>query len=425
MTEARETALFWADLHVHSARSLATSRDCTPEGLHRWAQLKGVTVAGTGDATHPDWLAELARKLEPAAPGLYRLRAEFAAPVDAAVPPACRAPVFFAVTAEVSSVFRQDGRTRKVHSLLLFPSLESAAAFSRRLEAHAKVRSDGRPVTRLLPRDLLETALACSSDSLLIPAHIWTPWFSLFGARSGFDSLEECFGDLAPEITAIETGLSSDPPMNNRWSALDRLALVSHSDLHSPAMLGRKATRFRGPPDFFRMRRGLRDRSSGICAGTLELFPETGKYHWDGHRACGIALAPDAARKQGGLCPVCGRPLTPGVLHRIEDLADRPAGVPPPSGRPPFAYWVPLPELLAECLGCAAAARRVQQACQTLREQFGPEIPLVLDADAAALAAALGPAGERLGEAVANLRAGRVLRQPGADGVYGRALLLS
>ena len=407
---------FLADLHIHSRYSLATSDECTLEGLQRWAQLKGVSVVGTGDCTHPGWLAELRAKLEPAAPGLYRLRAEFAAPVDADLPPACRAPLFFVLTTEISSIFRRDGKTRKVHSLILFPSIEAATAMIRRLEPHAKLASNGRPTTRLEPRELLSMALECDPESTLIPAHIWTPWFSLLGDKSGFDSLEECFGDLSGEVFALETGLSSDPPMNWRLSALDRLTLVSNSDLHSPAGLARDANLFLGEPDYYRMRCGLRSKDPAVCGGTIDLFPEAGKYHYDGHRRCGVALEPEETRKLDGLCPKCGKALTIGVLHRVAELADRPKGFRPPNALP-HEYIIPLPELLAEIHGTAATAVKVRRHYLDLLTRFGPEMTILR----AVPPTTLDQGGEaRVAEAVRRVRRGEVTREPGFDGQYGR-----
>ena len=407
---------FLADFHIHSRHSLATSGECTLEGLQRWAQLKGVTVVGTGDCTHPAWLAELRAKLEPAAPGLYRLRAEFAAPVDAQVPGSCRAPVRFVLTTEISSIFRRHGRTRKVHSLLLFPSLEAAAAMVRRLEAHAKLAGNGRPTTRLEPRELLSMGLECHPESILIPAHIWTPWFSLFGDKSGFDSLEECFGDLSGELFALETGLSSDPPMNWRLSALDRLTLVSNSDLHSPAGLARDANLFHGAPDYFRMRCGLRSKDPAVCGGTIDLFPEAGKYHYDGHRNCGVVLEPEETQELGGFCPKCGKPLTVGVLHRVVELADRPKGFHPANALP-HEYVIPLPELLAEIHGTAATAAKVKRHYMESLTSFGAEMTIlrVLPPET------FERAGEaHLAEAIRRVRRGEVTREPGFDGQYGR-----
>lgn len=404
---------FAADLHVHSRHSRATSRDCTLEGLHRWAQLKGVRVVGTGDFTHPAWFAELQAKLVSAAPGLFRLRPECVDP--AAVPAACRGEVDFLLTGEISSIYRRDGRVRKVHSLLLVPDFASAAAISRRLAAIGNLAADGRPMLRLDPRDLLAIVLDAQPEAMLIPAHIWTPWYALLGAKSGFDSVDECFGSLAEHILAVETGLSSDPPMNWRVSNLDRFALVANSDLHSPANLARNATLFRCPPDYFAMRQALRERTPDQFGGTLDLFPEEGKYHFDGHRACGVCLAPDTVQARSGICPVCGRPLVQGVLHRVVELADRPPGARPPLA-PPHAYQIPLPELLGEILGLRPAARRLQSLYHQLLAEHGPELAILRTLPPENVE---GIESGQLAEALRRLRAGQVIRQPGYDGLYG------
>ena len=411
---------FVADLHVHSRFSRATSRECTLEGLRRWALLKGVRVVGTGDFTHPEWFAELQRKLVPSAPGLFRLRLDVA---GAEVPPACAGDVDLLLSAEVSCIYRRDGRVRKVHSLLLVPDFAAAAAISRRLSASGSLGADGRPTLKLDSRDLLAMVLDAHPAALLIPAHIWTPWYSALGARSGFDSIAECFGPLADSILAVETGLSSDPPMNWRVGALDRYALVSNSDLHSPANLARNATLFRCAVDYFAMREALRRRSPDLFGGTLDLFPEEGKYHLDGHRACGVCLDPEDAAARNGLCPVCGKPLVQGVLHRISELADR-----PPGGRPEHVpqheYIIPLPELLAEILGVRPASRKVQTLYHELLAAHGPELPILRRLPPQELEHVLGG---RLAEALRRVRSGQVLRQPGYDGVYGciRALPVS
>jgi len=406
---------FIADLHIHSYWSRATSRECTLEGLQRWAQLKGIRVVGTGDFTHPEWSAELRAKLVPSQPGLYRLRPELAAPVDALVPPACRSPVEFVLSGEISSIYKRAGRTRKVHSLLLMPDLDGVEALNARLDAIGNIRSDGRPILGVDPRDLLARMLEVRPEGLFIPAHVWTPWFSMLGSMSGFDSAEECFGELVDQVFAVETGLSSDPPMNWRVSSLDRFALVSNSDLHSPANLGRNASRFHGEVDFFAMRHALRRRSRDQYGGTIDLFPEAGKYHADGHRKCGVCLEPEESLRLGGLCPACGKPLVLGVLHRVVALSDRPQGQ-RPAGAADHEYIIPLPELLAELLDRGAGSQKVSRAYDGLLQRFGPELRILREVPTEALAAA-EPA--LLGEAIRRVRAQEVIRQPGYDGEYG------
>lgn len=406
---------FIADLHVHSHYSRATSGECTLEEFHRWAQLKGVRLVGTGDFTHPAWFAEMKEKLEESAPGLYRLRAGAAAPMDVRTPESCRGPVDFVISGEISSIYKRDGRTRKVHSCLLVPDLESAAKINARLERVGNIRSDGRPILGLDPRVLLEMALEINPAVILIPAHIWTPWFSMLGSQSGFDSVRECFGDLSEHIFAAETGLSSDPPMNWRVSSLDGLCLVSNSDLHSPGNMGRNANLFHCALDFHAIRDALRSKDPAKCGGTFDLFPEEGKYHLDGHRKCGVCLEPEESRAHNDLCPTCGKPLVLGVLHRVVELADRPKGARPATALP-CQYIIPLPELLAEMYDCAPTTKKVAFAYERLLQRFGPEFRILRETDPELLCAEEAPL---LGEAVRRLRSEKVIRQAGYDGEYG------
>jgi DNA helicase-2/ATP-dependent DNA helicase PcrA len=405
---------FVADLHVHSYLSRATSRDLDVEHLHAWAQRKGIKVVATGDFTHPRWFAELRDKLVPAEPGLFRLRDELAAAVDAGVPAGCRAAVRFLLSVEVSSIYKRGERVRKVHNLIYAPDLETAARIASRLARIGNIESDGRPILGLDARDLLELTLEASSDAFLIPAHVWTPWFSALGEKSGFDSLEECFGDLVGHVFAAETGLSSDPAMNWRLSSLDRLTLVSSSDAHSPEKLGREANRFACELSYFAMRDALRDRGPGFL-GTLEFFPEEGKYHHEGHRTCGVNLAPAEAAACGHLCPRCGKPLTGGVASRVAALADRPEGY-RPAGSKPFLNLVPLCEVLGEILGVGAASARVRKSYDKLLGSAGSEMSVLLELPVEEAERAGPPL---LGEALRRMRAGEVKRTAGFDGEYG------
>ena len=415
---------FLADLHIHSRYSRATSGQCDLRGLAAWAQRKGVRVVGTGDFTHPAWFKELEANLEASEDGICRLKAELRAEVEGEVPDLCRDEVGFMLTGEISSIYKRDGAVRKVHSLVAVPSLEAAAKVNARLSLIGNVKSDGRPILGLDPRNLLEILLEADERATLIPAHIWTPWFSMLGSKSGFDSPLECFGELSPHIFAVETGLSSDPPMNWRVPALDGLALVSNSDLHSPANMARNANIFHGAPGYSRMMDGLRRRDPAICGGTLDLFPEEGKYHLDGHRACGVAMEPAESRARGCVCPVCGKELTLGVLHRVEALADpaRPAAdsaTPPPAGALPHRAFIPLPELIAELLGVSSASKRAAQIHAHLLEKLGPEMRILLDLPPADVAAAARDTLPHLDEALRRMRAGAVRRRGGYDGVYG------
>ena len=405
---------FVADLHIHSYLSRATSKELNLEQIHRWAQRKGIAVVATGDFTHPRWFAELREKLVPAGDGLFALREELARAVDAEVPAACRAPVRFMLSVEVSSIYSRGDRVRKVHNLIYAPDFESAARVSSRLARIGNIESDGRPILGIDSRDLLEITLASSPDAFLIPAHIWTPWFSALGSQSGFDSIPECFADLADHIFAVETGLSSDPAMNWRLSALDRYALVSSSDAHSPEKLGREANLFDCDLSYLAMRDALRERGAGFL-GTLEFFPEEGKYHADGHRKCEVVMTPEEAAACGKICPHCGKPLTGGVLGRVAALADRPAGF-RPVGAKPFSSLVPLGEVLGEVLGVGASSKGVRSACQQLVSRVGPELAVLQDAPLEDL----GREGPPLfAEAVRRMRAGEVRRQAGYDGEYG------
>lgn len=403
-----------ADLHIHSHLSRATSKDLDLEHLHRTAQTKGITVVGTGDFTHPEWLAELKEKLVPAEPGLFRLKDEIAGPVNEEVPAACRRDVRFLLSVEISSIYKRDGKTRKVHNLVYAPDLEVAEKISARLGGIGNITSDGRPILGLDSRDLLEIVLESSPDAFLIPAHIWTPWFSALGAQSGFDSITECFADLSEHIFAAETGLSSDPAMNWRLSQLDRLALVSSSDAHSPDKLGREATLFDCDLSYFGLRDALRNKERGFV-GTVELFAEEGKYHFDGHRKCDVVLTPREAKELGRICPRCKRPLTAGVAGRVEDLADRPEGARPESARP-FRSLVPLGEVLGELVGSGASSGKVRKFYDRLLRRVGPELSILTDAPVEDLEREGPPL---LAEAISRIRKGEVIAKPGYDGEYG------
>src|SRR5262245_20504910 len=288
---------FHADLHVHSKYSRATSRDLDLEHLAYWAARKGIGVVATGDFTHPAWAAELRQKLVPAEPGLFRLRDDIETAVAEKLPAACRRPVRFLLEVEISTIYKKAERTRKIHHLIYAPDLATVERISARLARIGNIASDGRPILGLDSRDLLEITLESSPDAYLVPAHIWTPWFAALGSQSGFDSIAECYGDLAPHIFAVETGLSSDPPMNWRVSFLDRYRLTSNSDAHSPGKLGREATAFECNLDYFAIRGSLETGRGYV--GTVEFFPEEGKYHLDGHRKCGIRQTPEETLTSG------------------------------------------------------------------------------------------------------------------------------
>lgn len=403
-----------ADLHIHSRYSRATSRDLDAPHLDMWARKKGIALLGTGDFTHPAWRQELAECLVPAEDGLYRLKDELCLPADVAGEG--DAPRFV-LSAEISCIYKKGERVRKVHNVILLPGLEEAEALSHRLEAIGNIHSDGRPILGLDSRDLLEITLEVCPQAIFIPAHIWTPHFSLFGAFSGFNTMEECFEDLTPHIHALETGLSSDPPMNWRVSQLDGYTLVSHSDAHSPQKLGREADLLDIPLSYGALKHAL-DTGEGM-RGTVEFFPEEGKYHLDGHRNCGVCLTPEETIAYSGKCPVCGRKITIGVEHRVEELADRPAGYRPPNAKP-FESLVPLQEVIASAVGISAAGKKAAAMTQELLRTLGPEFTILRDMP---LEEIEHKAGGLIAEGIRRLRRGDVQRQPGYDGAYGKIAL--
>lgn len=404
---------FYADLHVHSKHSVATSRNADLEGLARWARMKGIRVVGTGDFTHPAWFAEIREKLVPAEPGLFRLEPGLDREVERRVPATCRRPVRFALQVEISTIYKKGDRTRKVHHLVYAGDMETAAAFRESLAAVGNISSDGRPILGLDSRHLLEIVLESGPDAFLVPAHVWTPWFAVLGSRSGFDSVEACYGDLVDHVFAVETGLSSDPPMNWRVSGLDRFRLVSNSDAHSPRKLAREACVLETEPEYGAIRRAM-ETGRGL-EGTLEFFPEEGKYHLDGHRKCGVCLEPDRTRALGGACPECGKPVTVGVLHRVEELADRPAGA-RPQGREPFRSLVPLPEIVAEVRDVGVDTKTVRREVAGLLGRLGPELSVLADLPLEDVEAEADPL---VAEGVRRLRAGDVRKEPGFDGRFG------
>ena len=399
--------MYIADLHIHSRFSRATSKDGDLPHLDWWARRKGIGLVGTGDFTHPAWRAELREQLVPAGEGLYTLREDLRLP-DGAPGPAPR----FVITGEISCIYKRHGKTRKVHNLILLPSLEAADELSARLEAIGNIRSDGRPILGLDSRDLLELTLETCPGAEFIPAHIWTPHFALFGAFSGFDTMEECFGDLTDHIHAVETGLSSDPPMNWRISALDGLTLVSHSDAHSPSKLGREADLLDTGLTYPELVRAIR---------TGEGFRGTVEFHLDGHRNCGVCLTPAETAALGGVCPVCGKKLTIGVEHRVEALADRPAGFRPETAKP-FESLAPLPEVIAASTGASAAGKATQALYEQMLRKLGPEFSILREVPAEDIARTAGPC---VAEGIRRLRAGQVERRPGFDGEYGVISLLT
>ena len=408
---------FYADFHIHSKFSRATSPKCDLENLSIWGQKKGLTVVGTGDFTHPGWMREIKDRLVPAEPGLFKIRKALDHKLSKEVPKSCRGDMRFFLSVEISSIYKRHGKTRKVHNLVFAPDLEKAGRIIKRLSRIGNLHSDGRPILGLDSHDLLEIVLEAGEGCFLIPAHVWTPWFSVFGSKSGFDSLEECFGDLTEHIFALETGLSSDPPMNWRVSALDRYSLVSNSDAHSPPKLGREACLFDTDLSYFGMMNSLKTGKG--FDGTLEFFPEEGKYHLDGHRKCNICLKPPQTRKKKGLCPKCGKNLTVGVLSRVEDLADRPTGKKGASAKP-FRSLIPLPEILSEISGRGPATKTVAALYEKLLEDFGPEFYILEQIPLEKLAE---KGHDILARGLGRMRQSQVIRQAGYDGEFGKIRL--
>ncbi|MGB2567796.1 UvrD-helicase domain-containing protein [Micromonospora citrea] len=409
---------FVADLHIHSKYSRACSRDLTLPNLGWWARRKGIGVLGTGDFTHPAWYDHLRESLRPAEPGLYRLSPEVERDVARRLPPRLAGeaeadPVRFMLSVEISTIYKRDDRTRKVHHLIYLPDLDAVARFNAALGRIGNLGSDGRPILGLDSRDLLEITLEASGDGYLVPAHIWTPWFSALGSKSGFDAIADCYADLAEHVFAVETGLSSDPEMNWRVGSLDRYRLVSNSDAHSPPALGREATVFATDRDYFALREAL--RTGDGLAGTIEFFPEEGKYHADGHRLCGVNWSPERTREAGGRCPECGKPLTVGVLSRVEELADRPEGHRPAHARE-VTHLVPLAEILGEINKVGARSKKVEGKLNELVAALGPELEILTRTPLDEIGRV---GGELLAEGVGRLRRGDVRRVPGYDGEYG------
>ena len=404
---------FIADLHLHSHFSVATSKELVPEQLDRWARIKGVTVVGTGDFTHPGWLAELRDKLDPAEEGLFALKPALRVDGDPAPPGAALAPVRFLLTAEISNVYKRGDRVRKVHNLVLAPDFASVERICARLEAlGANLTSDGRPILGLDSRDLLELVLEAAPEALFVPAHVWTPWFSALGSKSGFDSIDECFRDLSQHIHAVETGLSADAPMLWACRFLDGYTLLSNSDAHSPERMARNANVLDTGLSYPDIISALRTGDPERFLGTIDLFPQEGKYHYDGHRKCGVRWNPQQTLRRGGICPVCGKPVTLGVLYRVAQLADR-ADLDERPNRHPFRSIIPLKELLAEITGKGRATRTVARAYARAVAAGGPECALLLDRPPEA-------AGDlMLAEAIRRMRARTVRIEEGYDGEYG------
>jgi uncharacterized protein (TIGR00375 family) len=412
---------FLADFHVHSSHSRATSKNMTLESLYIAAQCKGISVVATGDFTHPVWIEEIREKLVSADNGLYQLKPDIAGICDKEVPSVCRGTVQFMLVTEISNIYKKNGRVRKIHNLIFIPEIEQAIKLNRKLEKIGNIGSDGRPILGLDARNLLELTLSVGDQAFLVPAHIWTPWFSMLGSKSGFDSILECFDDLSSHIFAVETGLSSDPIMNWRVSSLDQAVLISNSDAHSPSKLGREANQFDTELSFSAIRQALMNPSKKEFIGTIEFFPEEGKYHYDGHRKCQICLHPVETQQVNGICPVCGKPLTVGVLYRTHELADRKDGDRSPRHKP-FFYSVPLTEILSEILNVGSSSKEVMKRYETALNRLGPELNIIASMSLDEIRSANIPL---LAEAIQKIRQNDIHISPGYDGEFGKIRLFS
>ncbi|MGQ9551851.1 MAG: endonuclease Q family protein [Candidatus Bathycorpusculaceae bacterium] len=401
-----------ADLHIHGRYSRATSERMSIEEIARFARVKGLNIVGTGDFTHPKWLKELEETLVSGSDGgLYEVAGDEGLPVH------------FIITTEVCTVFNFNGEAKKIHHVILTPSIETAIQINDRLLKYGDLTADGRPTLNMSAPHLVEEVMAVSSGNIIFPAHAWTPWFSIFGAFSGFNSVEECYRDMTKHIYALETGLSSDPPMNWRLSKLDRFALVSNSDSHSfwPWRIGREANVFELEKISYReVVDAIRSKDKARFKFTIETDPAYGKYHWTGHRNCQVSLSPREAIKLGNICPVCRRKLTKGVEQRVEELADREVGF-RPNDAIGFKRLLPLSEIIATVLNTdSPSTQKVWSIYNMLIDKFGDEYAVLIDAPAEALK---NVADNKIAEAIINVREGSVEVIPGYDGIYGKLVL--
>ncbi len=399
---------FVADFHIHSKYSRATSRDMDLESLDKWVKIKGIKVLGTGDFTHPEWLKNLKEKLEPAEPGLFKLKKS-------------NSETRFILTAEISCIYSKAGKVRKIHIIIFAPSFETAEKINAQLGWIGNLKADGRPILGLDVKELAKIVLNASEDCLVIPAHLMTPWFSLFGSKSGFDSIEECFEEYSKYIFAGETGLSADPKMLWRMSDGRKMTLISNSDAHSPAKLGREANVFDTELSYPAITEAIKTKNPQKFLYTIEFFPEEGKYHYDGHRLCQISLSPEESKKYNNICPNCAKPLTIGVLNRVNSLADRPEGS-KPEGAIPFKSLVPLSEIIADVFGVLPGAKQVEKEYKNLIEKFGNEFEILLNASRQNLEIATLP---EIAEGIERVREGKIYIEPGYDGVYGKIKIFS
>ncbi len=407
------------DLQIHSKYSRAVSKEMVLENLDKWAKIKGINVLGTGDLTHPLWLKEIKQKLEPAEPGLFKLKKEYK--VDSFGRLDGEAEPRFMLTGEISCIYSKGGKVRRVHHLYLVPDLETAEKINAKLSFIGNLKSDGRPILGLDSKKFLEICLEISQDIMVIPAHAWTPWFSIFGSKSGFDSIEECFEDLSKHIYAIETGLSSDPAMNWRFSQLDKVAIVSNSDSHSLTRIGREANVFDTEFSYHKIIEAIKSKDPKKFLYTVEFFPEEGKYHYDGHRLCKVSFKPEQSKKTNFLCPKCKKPLTIGVLARVNQLADRPDGF-KLTGSVPYKNIIPLDQIIADSLGLGNTGntgwpKRIVYEYEKLIKYFGNEFTVLLEQSIEELKRATLP---EIAQGIFKVREQKVHIEPGYDGEYGK-----
>jgi uncharacterized protein (TIGR00375 family) len=396
-----------ADFHIHSKYSRATSKDMDLEHLDKWAKIKGINVLGTGDFTHPEWFSNLRKNLITAEQGLYKLKSG--------------GETRFILTAEISCIYSKKGKVRKIHIVVFSPSFAVCEKINKRLGTIGNLKADGRPILGLDAKELAKIVLDASPDCLVVPAHIWTPWFALFGSKSGFDSIEECFEDYSKYIYACETGLSSNPEMNWSISNLDNVALISNSDCHSPQKIGREANVFNTELSYDKIIEAIKNKDPKKFLYTVEFFPEEGKYHFDGHRACGLSFSPEESRKYNNICPNCGKPLTIGVLNRVQELSDRPLGA-KPKGAIPYKSLIPLLEIIADAIGKTTVAKQVGIEYQKLIKESKNEFDILLNSSSEILNGITLP---EVAEGIIRVREGRVVVEPGYDGVYGKIHIFS
>jgi uncharacterized protein (TIGR00375 family) len=401
-----------ADLHIHSKYSRACSGALTLENINKTCRIKGVDIIATGDFTYPQWFSDIKNELEEIKnSGLYKLKS------------ARNDKIRFILSTELALIYKQGDKARRIHLVVHAPNIKAVEELNNFLDKKYNIRSDGRPILGMSAPDLVKLCLSIHPKFLIYPAHIWTPWFSVFGSKSGFDSMEECFGNHAKDIYAYETGLSSDPEMNWRLSALDKLTLLSNSDAHSQPNIGREANVFElNEISYDEIYNAIKQKDTGKIKYTIEFYPEEGMYHYDGHRLCGARFSPEQTKKHKGICPVCKKPMTIGVVNRVGELADRPAGF-KPEGVPGFKKLVELDKIIAEALGVKSRnSRAVQLEYNNIIKRLGPELKILMDEPLEKIKQIALPA---VAEGIRRARQGELIIEPGFDGQYGAVKIFS